>query len=173
MKEWEIVRDDIEQKVLPTIHDMMAKGDPLLYIRYGGRCCKQVTFLLTRYLQERLPDYHWTAWESTFTDYMEDYPHAWVYGESKTEQSDLILDYGKLQTEYAFFQESNGNVYPTLLDSKDNRFFTTEEELELDMEIEDERKQIVPPEDVLMAFVGMTFGEAYQTLQKKLEEAGQ
>lgn len=172
MKEWEIARNDIERQVLPAIHDMMKKGDPLLYVRYGGRCCKQVAYLLTRYLQERLPDYNWSAWESTFTDYMEDYPHAWIYGASKTGQPDLILDYGKLQTEYAFFQESNENVYPTLLESKDNRFFTTDEELELDMEIEDERKQIVPPEDVLMAFVGMTFGEAYQTLQKKLEEAG-
>lgn len=33
MKEWEIVRDDIERQVLPTIRDMMANGDPLLYLR--------------------------------------------------------------------------------------------------------------------------------------------
>lgn len=172
MKEWEIVRDDIERQVLPTIRDMMANGDPLLYVRHGGRCCKQVAVLLTRYLQDRLPNYEWSAWESEFTDYMEDYPHAWVFGKSTTGQPDLILDYGKLETEYAFFKESNGNAYPTVLEPKDNRFFTTEEELELDMEIEDVRKQMVLPGDVLMAFVGMTFDETYQTLQKKLEEAG-
>lgn len=176
MKKWEMVREDIENRVLPAIHQLMSDGDPMLYLRYKGRCCKQTAYLLACYLQESLPDYNWSAWKSMFEEEFEnEYAHAWVYGESIHGENHLILDYGKLKEEYAFFMQCKGNQYPEVLRYHDNRFikdktfFDEEDVMELGCEIETNRIQIVTPEDSLnMAFVNCSFNEAYKKLQNKL-----
>ena len=155
-------KDYLSEIFVPSVHQMMSKADPYMYLRYGGRCCKQISYLLKLFLTEALPQYEWTAWESMFIDEYEDYSHAWVYGRhSEDNHPHIIMDYGKLEHEYSFFLQVERNEYPEqLLDEGDSFPWF------LDEEIEDERKPIEPSGNE--TFTQRPFEELYAELKKEL-----
>lgn len=165
------VKNFIESKFVPEIHKMMAEGNVLHYIRYGGRCCKQISYLLALYLNKALPEYEWTAWESLFGEdaFCEEehmYPHAWTFGRSKTDPSHcIIMDYGKLENEYSFFLRTNQNEYPERLEY----FYDDDEDdyMELDYEDSFYRKELKPTG--LETFTQKPFEELLMELERKLD----
>jgi hypothetical protein len=157
------VKEFIEASYVPAIHEMMAKGDPLTYVRYGGRCCKQIAYLLKLFLNKALPEYEWTAWESIFLGDFEDYSHAWVFGRHKTiRYHHIIMDYGKLSNEYSFFLRTERNEYPSYLEAEDENSFPWY----LDEEDEESRRELLPKGKE--TFTRRTFDELYQELEEKL-----
>lgn len=157
------VKDFIGSTYVPAIHQLLSEANPLAYVRSGGRCCKQIAYLLERYLSTALPDYEWSAWESTFHDDGETYRHAWTYGKHKEEAKGIVLDYGKLQDEFTFFLASKENIYPeVLLD-----YYGEDDSKYLDEEWEDERERLLPKG--LEYFTGKEFDVLYQELMKNLK----
>lgn len=162
------VKAFIEEAFVPTIHEMMAEGNAMHYIRYGGRCCKQVAYLLALYLNKALPDYNWTAWESMFDDgeYSEEetlYSHAWTFGRHKEDKNRcIIMDYGKLENEYSFFLLTTRNRYPKELEN----FYGEGDHMELDFEDEDYREELKPTG--LEAFTQKSFPELLIELEREL-----
>lgn len=157
------VKEFIESTFVPTIHKTLSAADPFMYLRYGGRCCKQIAYLLSLFLDRALPEYEWSAWESTFSDDIEDYPHAWVFGKHKSiKDQNIIMDYGKLENEYSFFLRTVYNEYPSYLqESKDDFPYF------LDEEIEDDRRQLKP--QGIEAFTQKTFEILYRELDEEMK----
>lgn len=157
------VKEFIEKIYVPRIHQIMREGNPMHYVRYNGRCCRQIAYLLKLYLDEALPEYEWEAWESLFTNYFEDYYHAWVFGRSKdSSRPHIIMDYGKLENEYSFFLQTDKNEYPETI-------IWNGQELLLDDEIDrDERKRLMFTNEK-ETFTQKTFGELFLQLKEELQ----
>lgn len=161
------VKNFIEDVFVPEIHRLLCSSNPLHYMRYEGRCCKQIAVLLTYLLEEKLPNYIWTAWESTFLDefYGLDYQHAWVYGMNKEVWADdIIMDYGKLyrQGEYCFFKKTSNNVYP------DNIVYKGED-FPIDKEIVFAKRKNITNFQGKEAFTGLKMEELYQVVMENIK----
>lgn len=164
-KSIEVVRDRIERKVVPAVHDLAAEGDIQMYLRSGGRICRHMAVLLVKYLTDELPQYEWTAYESMFYDEFEDYDHAWVHG---TDGADgWVLDYGKLESEYAFFLPSTTPDYPELIKADENRFRPGESEYS-DSETSGKRCVLEHGDDELMSIILQTPDAAYRELRRRI-----
>lgn len=157
----------IETVLLSSIHQRMSMSNPMLYASYNGRCCRQVAYIISLYLNEVLTDYEWRAIESQFDegegweDEPELYGHAWVYGEHRTgERPNIIMDYGKLEHEYAFFLQTTSPCYPKRLSVDED------EEIWLDEEDSDYRKDIPPVEKE--SFTQLSFERIYEEIKQQL-----
>lgn len=161
------VRTKVEEEVVPAIHVLMDKSNPRLYALYNRRCCKQLAFLLSIYLQEKLPGYTWIPLESKFEEEegLDDeeclYDHAWVHGVHESDPSrNILIDYGKLENEYALWIQSRSQGYPKefRIDDEDDWYFDNEED--------SYRKVIQPVERE--SYTGLPSLLMYETLQTVL-----
>ena len=77
--------------------------NPIKFTIYNGNCCRQMGFICKKFLEEMIPEYEWTVYESTFLHVptRQEYEHCWCYGVCKNKTGILV--------DLAFDNEYNKN----------------------------------------------------------------
>ena len=106
----------METKVVPVLHDIISKANPIAYQIWGKNACRQVAIIGSVFLEELLPDYKWEVWDGDFSDIIHgqpvEYNHAWLYGINKKDNRNLLVDMSRNFHERLFIIVTE-NEYPS------------------------------------------------------------
>ena len=137
--------------------ELFRNASPVKYYMYNGNCCRQMAYICKKFLEEMIPEYNWTVYESTFICHKtkQEYEHAWCYGKHKS-KTGIVVD-------VAFDNNIKDNY---ILESEVSKLPTDDKELE--------NKRIVREDayfDANEFYTGLTGKELIEVLRIIAEKA--
>lgn len=143
----------MENRFVPTLHNILSNANPEEYKRWGGNACRQTAIMGVHFLREFLPSYEWTAYDGDFSDIVQGVPrqynHAWIHGIDKKNKRGLLVDLSRVDRERLFIPVKE-NKYPKNHPAYKHMKLIRKEKIDIEKQMQDhEYYTMLPGKELL------------------------